>query len=48
MTLSLRLIYVHAISEFARNFYIALGFDPGPLEPMLLMITLADIRDALK
>lgn len=45
--IGIRGIVVHAISEQARNFYLALGFDPGPLEPMTLMVTLADIRAAL-
>jgi GNAT superfamily N-acetyltransferase len=46
--IGIRGVIVHAISEAARNFYIAMGFDPGPLEPMLLMMTLADIRNALR
>jgi hypothetical protein len=35
---------VHAISEEAKNFYIAIGFDPSPREPMTLMVTLTDVR----
>ena len=35
---------VHAISEQVRDFYLALGFDPSPLEPMTLMITLNDLK----
>lgn len=42
--IGIRGIVVHAISEEARRFYIALGFDSGPREPMTLMVTLADIR----
>jgi GNAT superfamily N-acetyltransferase len=45
--LGIRGILVHAISEEAKTFYVALGFDPSPLEPMTLMITLADIDAAL-
>jgi GNAT superfamily N-acetyltransferase len=45
--IGIRGVLVHAISEEARAFYIALGFDPSPLEPMTLMATLADIRAAL-
>jgi GNAT superfamily N-acetyltransferase len=45
--IGIRGIVVHAISEPARNFYLALGFDPSPLEPMTLMVTLADIRATL-
>ncbi|MGD0636329.1 MAG: acetyltransferase [Beijerinckiaceae bacterium] len=40
-------IVVHAISEDAKAFYLALGFDPSPLEPITLMVTLADLREAL-
>jgi GNAT superfamily N-acetyltransferase len=44
-TIGIRGIVVHAISEQAKAFYQALGFDPSPAEPMTLMVTLADIRD---
>ncbi len=42
-----RHLIVHAISEQARAFYSALGCDPSPLEPMTLLVTLADLRSAL-
>ena len=45
--IGIRGIVVHAISEEAKNFYLALGFDPSPREPMTLMVTLSDIRAAL-
>lgn len=45
--IGIRGIVVHAISENARSFYLAIGFDPSPLEPMTLMVTLADIRAIL-
>ncbi|HTW79345.1 MAG TPA: GNAT family N-acetyltransferase [Terracidiphilus sp.] len=45
--IGIRGMIVHAISEAARDFYLALGFDPSPHEPMTLMVTLADIRAAL-
>lgn len=45
--IGIRGVLVHAISEEAKAFYTALGFDPSPLEPMTLMATLADIRAAL-
>jgi GNAT superfamily N-acetyltransferase len=45
--IGIRGIVVHAISEQAKSFYLALGFDPSPSEPMTLMVTLADIRAAL-
>lgn len=44
--IGIRGIVVHAISEEAKKFYMALGFDPSPREPMMLMVTLADIRAA--
>jgi ribosomal protein S18 acetylase RimI-like enzyme len=46
-TLGIRGIIVHAISEQAKAFYQALGFDPSPIEPMILMVTLDDIRALL-
>jgi len=45
--IGIRDIVVHAISEEARDFYLALGFDASPVEPMTLMVTLSDIRAAL-
>jgi len=46
-TIGIRGIVVQAISEDARSFYVALGFDPCPAERMMLAITLADLRAAL-
>jgi GNAT superfamily N-acetyltransferase len=46
-TLGIRGVIVHAISEEAKAFYLALGFDPSPLEPMTLMVTVADLQKAL-
>jgi GNAT superfamily N-acetyltransferase len=43
-TIGIRGIIVHAISDDAKAFYLALGFEPSPIEPMTLMVTLADIR----
>lgn len=45
--IGIRGMIVHAISDAARTFYLAFGFDPSPLDPMLLMVTLADIRQLL-
>jgi GNAT superfamily N-acetyltransferase len=45
--IGIRGIVVQAISDEARNFYMALGFDPSPREPMILMVTLCDVRAAL-
>jgi GNAT superfamily N-acetyltransferase len=46
--IGIRGIVVHAISEEARRFYIALGFDPCPAEAMTLVVTLRDLRAALE
>ena len=43
----IRGMVVHAISEEARSFYLALGFDPSPLDPMTLMVRLQDVAAAL-
>ena len=45
--IGIRGIVVHAISEQAKSFYLALGFDPSPIEPMTLMVTLTDVRAVL-
>ena len=47
-TIGVRGLIVHAISEDAAAFYRRLGFDPSPLEPMTLMVTLADLRASMK
>lgn len=47
-TIGIRGIVVHAISEEAKRFYLALGFAPSPREPMILMVTLSDLCAALK
>jgi GNAT superfamily N-acetyltransferase len=46
-TIGIRGILVHAVSEEAKAFYTALGFEPSALEPMSLMVGLADVRAAL-
>lgn len=45
--IGVRGMVVHALSERAEGFYLALGFDPSPSEPMTLMVTLSDIRATL-
>jgi GNAT superfamily N-acetyltransferase len=46
-TIGIRGMLVHAISEEAKAFYLALGLSESPLEPMTLMVTLAELRAAL-
>lgn len=45
--IGIRGILVHAISDQAKALYLALGFEPSPLEPMTLMVTLSDARTVL-
>ena len=47
-SIGIRGIVVHAISEQARSFYLALGFDPCPAEAMTLVVTLRDLRRAIE
>ena len=43
----IRAVLVHAISEDAKEFYQRCGFQPSPIDPMTLMITLRDAQQAL-
>lgn len=45
--IGIRGMLVHALSDEAKAFYLRLGLDESPLEPMTLMVTLADLRAAL-
>jgi GNAT superfamily N-acetyltransferase len=45
--IGVRGVLVDAISEDAKTFYLALGMVVSPLNPMTLMITLADLRAGL-
>ena len=42
--IGIRGMLVHAISDEAKAFYLALGFLESPLEPMTLMVTLSELR----
>ena len=44
--IGIRGMLVQALSDEARAFYEKLGFEPSPLDPMMLMITLADLIGA--
>lgn len=46
-TIGIRGVLVHALSPQARAFYERVGFEPSPLDPMTLMINLADLRATL-
>ena len=43
----IRAMLVHAISEDAKRFYERCGFQPSPVDPMTLMITMRDAQQAL-
>ena len=45
--IGIRGVVVHALSEEAKAFYLALGFDPSSNDPMTLMVTLQDLRAVL-
>jgi GNAT superfamily N-acetyltransferase len=47
-SIGIRGIVVHAISEEAKRFYVAIGFDPCPAHAMTLVATLRDIRATLQ
>lgn len=46
-TIGIRGVLVHALSPQARAFYERVGFEPSPLDPMTLMMNLADLRATL-
>ncbi|MCE0827648.1 GNAT family N-acetyltransferase [Buttiauxella sp. A2-C2_NF] len=46
-TIGIRGMLVHALSEEARDFYLRVGFEPSPVEPLTLMITTGDLVAAL-
>jgi len=46
--IGIRALLVHALSDEAKVFYLRLGLDASPLDPMTLMVTLADLRAALE
>ena len=46
-TIGIRGLLVHALSEEARDFYLRLGLESSPLDPMTLMVTVADLRAAI-
>ena len=44
----IRGMLVHALSDEAMAFYQRLGLDESPLDPMTLMATVIDLREAVK
>lgn len=45
--IGVRGLLVYAASPEARDLYLHLGFDPSPLDPMVLMLRLADLKAVL-
>lgn len=45
--IGIRGMIVHAMSHEAKAFYERLGFEPSPLDPLMLMATLADLKASL-
>jgi GNAT superfamily N-acetyltransferase len=43
----IRVVLLHAISDEAKRFYEKAGFSASPVDPMTMMITLADVEKAL-
>ncbi len=43
----IRAVLVHAVSEDAKRFYERCGFQPSPVDPMTLMITMRDAQRVL-
>lgn len=46
-TIGIRGMIVHALSLDAKTFYERMGFEPSSLDPMILMITLSDLKASL-
>lgn len=46
--IGIRGMLVHALSDQAREFYLRVGFEPSPVDSMILMATLADLQECLK
>jgi predicted N-acetyltransferase YhbS len=42
-TIGIRGMVVQALSDEAKSFYEAVGFEPSPIDSKLLMVTLADL-----
>ncbi|WP_230492960.1 GNAT family N-acetyltransferase [Martelella alba] len=45
--IGIRGMLVHALSHETREFYLRVGFEPSPIDPMTLMVTLGDLVGSL-
>ena len=46
-TIGIQGMIVHALSPEAKAFYERIGFEPSPFDPMMLMVTLTDLKASL-
>ena len=46
--IGIRGMIVHALTAEAKTFYERVGFEPSPIDPMLLMVTLTDLEASLQ
>lgn len=46
--IGIRGMIVHALSSEAETFYRRVGFEPSPIDPMTLLITLSDLKQCLE
>jgi GNAT superfamily N-acetyltransferase len=44
----IRAVLLHAVSESSKSFYIHHGFAESPIDPMMMMLSLADLDKALR
>ena len=44
----IRAVLLHAVSDAAKRFYVHHGFVESPVDPMTLMVTLADVEKSFK
>ena len=45
--IGIRGVIVHALSETAQQFYEYMGFDPAPIDPTVLMVTIQDLQASI-
>ncbi len=46
-TIGIRGVLVHALSDEAREIYLRVGFEPSPIDSMMLMATLGDLAESV-
>ena len=46
--IAVRAVFVHALNEEARQFYMRFDFEPSPVHPLHLMLMMKDIRASLR